>query len=157
VICPLTWNRFATDPLRNGLVATAKELNIPIVAYSPLGRGILAGQIKTYEDIPEHVRIYPRYQKDTFPINLELVKHIETIASKKGITSAQLAINWVRAAAKKANIVAIPIPGATTIARVNENSKLIDLADDEFADLDAILQKIEVAGARYPPFIPMDG
>lgn len=150
-------SRFATDPLHNGLVAAAKELDIPIVAYSPLGRGILTGQLKTYDDIPEYLRIYPRYQPDTFPINLELVKHVETIASKKGVKPSQLAINWVRFAAKKAGITAIPIPGATTVPRIEENSKVVDLNDDEYAELDAILQKIEIAGARYPDFIPSDG
>lgn len=138
-------------------MAAAKELDIPIVAYSPLGRGILSGQIKTVDDIPQNLRIYPRYQPDVFPINLELVKHIETIAAKKNITPAQLSINWVRAAGARAGITAIPIPGATKISRVHENSTLVEIADDEYSELEAILKKIDIVGARYPDFIPMDG
>ncbi|KAF7514773.1 hypothetical protein G7054_g15013 [Neopestalotiopsis clavispora] len=153
----IEFSLFSTDPLQNGLVAAAKELDIPIVAYSPLGRGILSGQIKTVDDIPQNLRIYPRYQPDVFPINLELVKHIETIAAKKNITPAQLSINWVRAAGARAGITAIPIPGATKISRVHENSTLVEIADDEYSELEAILKKIDIVGARYPDFIPMDG
>ncbi|KAM0806951.1 putative NADP-dependent oxidoreductase domain-containing protein [Seiridium cardinale] len=148
---------FATDVLDNGVVAAAKEHDIPVIAYSPLGRGILTGQIKSVDDLPQHLRAYPRFQKDVFPLNLELVKHIEVIAAKKGIKPAQLAINWVRAVAKKTGALIIPIPGATTVARVDENSKVIDLTDEEVAELDSILKKIEVVGARYPPYIPIEG
>ncbi|KAI4593801.1 Pyridoxine 4-dehydrogenase [Pestalotiopsis sp. 9143b] len=153
----IEFSLFVSDPLQNGLVEVAKEHNIPIVAYSPLGRGFLTGQIKTPDDVPEMLRKYPRFQPDVFPTNMELVKHIGDMAAKKKVTPAQLSINWVRAAAQRAGVTALPIPGATTIARVHENAKVVDITDDEYAELDAILKKIDIIGARYPDFIPHDG
>lgn len=113
--------------------------------------------MKTHDDVPKHLLAYPRYQKDTFPLNLELVKHVEDIATKKGITPSQLAINWARAIGRKTGITIIPIPGATTAPRVDENSKLVDLSDAELDELNTILEKIQVVGSRYPAYIPMDG
>ncbi|KAH8597915.1 aldo/keto reductase [Bisporella sp. PMI_857] len=157
VACEVEFSLFSTDILTNGVAAACLEHSIPIIAYSPLGRGLLTGQIKTIDDVPPNLKRYPRYQPDAFPINLELVKQVEVIAKKKGCTPAQLAINWVIAASKKPGVPrVIPIPGATTAARVDENAKQIEVTDGEIAVLDSILAKFEVAGARYPDGIPMN-
>jgi len=150
---------FATDVLTNGIAATCAEHNIPIVAYSPISRGMLTGQIKSIDDLPEDsmLRGYPRFQPDTFPINIELVKQVETIASRKGCTPAQLAISWVRCLSKKPGMPTfIPIPGATTEERVKENAQFFELTDGEMAELDEILAKFPVVGDRYPDYIPVD-
>jgi len=103
-------------------------------------------------------RHYPRFQPDTFPLNLKLVDQVKVLAKKHGCTPAQLAINWVRAIAKRPGMpTIIPIPGATTAARVEENSVVFDLSDEEMKEIDDTLAQIEVHGARYPPFVPMEG
>ena len=141
------------DVLTNGVAETCAELGIPIVAYSPLGRGFLTGQIKKYEDIPEDsmLRRFPRFQKDVFPKNLELVTELEKLASKKGCTPAQLALAWVRQLSDKPGMpLFIPIPGATTEERVNENMKSVKLTESDMKEIDKILGQVKTVGGRYP-------
>ncbi|KAL4994504.1 NADP-dependent oxidoreductase domain-containing protein [Aspergillus recurvatus] len=149
---------FSTEPLENGVAAACHQYGIPLVAYSPLGRGLLTGQIKTLDDIPEGsmLRRYPRFQPDTFDINVQLVHKVEELAAKKGCTPAQFAINWVRCLSRRPGMpTIIPIPGATTVARVEENSKVVELSDIEMEEIDAILAKFEPAGGRYPKEVPI--
>ncbi|CAI6311618.1 unnamed protein product [Periconia digitata] len=151
---------FSTDPLDNGIAATCAELKIPLVAYSPMSRGLLTGQFKSVSDIPEQsfLRHFPRFQPETFPVNLELAKQIEALASKKGCSLPQLALNWIIALQKRSDMPTIvPIPGATLVSRIEENSKIVDITEAEFAEIDATLNKVKVEGARYPPTIPTDG
>ncbi|KAL4864094.1 hypothetical protein BDV12DRAFT_176698 [Aspergillus spectabilis] len=148
---------FTTDALENGVAAACAQYGIPLVAYSPIGRGMLTGQIKKYDDIPEDdmLRGYPRFQPENFDINLQLVAKVEALAAKKGCTAAQFAINWVRALSGRSGLpTVIPIPGATTPARVEENSKVIDLTEGEMEEIDEILAKFTTAGDRYPGHIP---
>lgn len=119
---------------------------------------MLTGELKKFEDIPEDSLLrqfnFPRFSKENFHINLQLVEKVEEIAKKKGCTPAQLAINWTRALSKRPKMpTIIPIPGATTAARVEENSKLVDITDEEMAQIDAILAKFTPAGERYPDAI----
>ncbi|WYZ42838.1 hypothetical protein EsH8_VI_000537 [Colletotrichum jinshuiense] len=149
---------FCTDTLTNGIAAACAQHGIPLIAYSPIGRGMLTGAL-TLENIPEGDprRHMPRFQPECFNINLELVKQVEVLAKKKGVTPAQLAISWTVALSKRPNMPEIiPIPGATTAERVNENAKLVDLSDEEMAEIDATLAKFEVAGGRYPPGAPIN-
>ncbi|KAI0169686.1 Aldo/keto reductase [Hypoxylon sp. FL1284] len=141
---------FATDVLENGVAAA-------LIAYSPLGRGLLTGQIKTAADIPADspMRRFPRFQPGNLETNLQLVAQVEDMAARKGCTPAQLAINWTRALARRPGMPDIvPIPGATTADRVRENCKLVDLSDDDMAQIDATLAKFTPAGARYPDSVP---
>lgn len=150
---------FATEPLSNGIAATCAKHNIPIVAYSPLGRGLLTGEIKSPEDIPKDDmrRHMPRFQPGNFEHNITLVHQVNEMARKKGCTPGQFALGWVRTLSKRPGMpTIIPIPGATTAERVNENSKLVDLTDEEMGVIDGILEKMEVKGARYPDFVPTD-
>lgn len=146
--------------LQNGVAAACAEHNIPLVAYSPVCRGMLTGQFQSVDDIPEGslLRLFPRFQPDAFPINLELVKQVEAFAKTKGATSAQLAINWTIALSKRAGMpTIIPIPGATTSARVEENSKEFEITDTEMREISKTLEKFEVVGSRYPHFVPIEG
>ncbi|KAK6952025.1 hypothetical protein Daesc_006551 [Daldinia eschscholtzii] len=148
---------FSTDVLENGVAAACAQYGIPLVAYSPIGRGMLTGQIKKIEDIPEDsmLRHFPRFKPGNFEINMELVRQVEAMAQKKGCTPAQLAINWTRAVSRRPGMpTIIPIPGATTAARVEENSKLVDITDEEMAEIDATLSKFKPAGERYPDTVP---
>jgi len=144
---------FATDILTNGVADACAELGIPIVAYSPLGRGFLTGQYQSYDDLPEDsmLRHFPRFQKDVFDENLKLVHEVESIAAKKGVKPSQIAIGWVLAQSGKNGLPEfIPIPGATTSARIEENMGAAELNDEEMAAIGDILKKFVPIGTRYP-------
>ncbi|KAJ0107874.1 hypothetical protein J7T55_007086 [Diaporthe amygdali] len=150
-------NLFATEVLENGIAATCAKHNIPLIAYSPLGRGLLTGEIKSPDDIPEDDmrKHFPRFQPGNFEHNLVLAEKVNEMAKKKGVTPGQFALGWVRTLSKRPGMpTIIPIPGATTAARVNENSKLVDLTDEEMNVIDEILEKMEVKGSRYPDYVP---
>ncbi|KAK4160993.1 pyridoxal reductase [Cladorrhinum sp. PSN259] len=149
---------FVTDPLENGVIAACAQYNIPLVAYSPIGHGILGGTIKTAADIPEHLQMMPRYFPEHFEHNLQLFNLVNDLAKAKGCTPAQLAISWVRSLSQRREglPVIIPIPGTTTAARVEENAKQIDLSDKEMDEIDEILKKFQPKGERYPDWIPKD-
>lgn len=88
---------------------------------------------------------------------MELINQVEVLAKQKGCTPAQLAINWTRALSRRPDMpTIIPIPGSTTVARVQENSKLIDITDEEMAAIDAILAKFTPVGERYPDYVPVN-
>ncbi|RDL37024.1 Uncharacterized protein BP5553_04457 [Venustampulla echinocandica] len=143
---------FSTDPLSNGVAKTCAELNIPLVAYAPLSRGWLTAQIRKLADITENDdrRNYPRFQPDVFDLNLKLVEEIEKLAQKKGYTMPQVAIAWVAAQSKKGgNPTIIPIPGCTTVGRVQENLKRVSLDEKDMSELSQMLAKITVHGDRY--------
>ncbi|TGJ85996.1 hypothetical protein E0Z10_g2735 [Xylaria hypoxylon] len=150
---------FSTEVLENGVAAACTQYGIPLIAYSPIGRGMLTGQITKFEDLPEDsmMRQFPRFQPGNFEINMQLVKQVEEMAAKKGCTAAQLAINWLRTLSGRPGMpTIIPIPGATTAERVEENSKLVSLTDEEMAQIGATLAKFTPAGGCYPNSIPMD-
>jgi len=143
---------WSTDILNNGIAEACAELDIPIIAYSPIGRGFLTGDIKKPEDIPEgdFRKTVPRFQGEAFYENLKLVKDIEKVAAKKGAKPSQIAIAWVRAHSGRNGLpTIIPIPGASTEARVEENSKDVTLTDEEVAEIDGILSNFTAVGGRY--------
>ena len=143
---------FATNILSNGVAQTCSELKIPIIAYSPLSRGFLTGQINKLEDLPEDDsrRRFPRFHPDVFDLNIKLVKEIEQLAKKTGYTMPQVAIAWVTAQTKKTNNPVIPIPGCTTVARVEENLTQISLDEQDLDELSQMVEKMTVHGSRYP-------
>ncbi len=140
------WSR---DP-EDELLALCHELGIAFVAYSPLGRGFLTGEIRRLEDLApdDWRRNNPRFQGANFARNLELVRALETMARERGATSAQLALAWVLA--RDPGIV--PIPGTRRIARLEENAAAasIRLSAAELERLDAIAPPGVAAGTRYP-------
>ena len=98
------WTR---DP-EHELLAACRELGVGLVAYSPLGRGFLTGQLRRFEDLAadDFRRVSPRFQGENFAKNLELVRTVEELAAHKGCTPAQLALAWVMAQGE--DVVAIP-------------------------------------------------
>ncbi|KAH7403547.1 NADP-dependent oxidoreductase domain-containing protein [Cadophora sp. MPI-SDFR-AT-0126] len=143
---------WSTNILNNGVAAACAENNIPVVAYSPMGRGMLTGQIKSPDDIPEGDmrKTMPRFLPENFRKNLDLVKELENLAKQKGCTPAQLALGWTRSISKKnGNPEIIPIPGATTAERVLENSKDVTLSSEDLKAIESILSSFSVAGQRY--------
>jgi aryl-alcohol dehydrogenase-like predicted oxidoreductase len=140
------WTR---DP-EDEILKTVRQLGIGFVAYSPLGRGFLTGQIRRADDLEENDfrRISPRFHGANLRKNLELVDRVSAVAKDKGVTPGQLALAWVLE--QGSDIV--PIPGTTRVEHLEENvaALQIHLAAN---DLDRICQAMppsEVAGMRYP-------
>ncbi|KAL8775523.1 MAG: hypothetical protein Q9209_000019 [Squamulea sp. 1 TL-2023] len=141
------------DILTNGVATTCGELGIPIVAYSPLGRGLLTSQLNTVNDIDkDDVRHHlPRFAPGALEANAKMSLELKKIADKKGVTAAQVAIAWVRGWSGRDGVGEIvPIPGATTPERVKENSKEVVLTKEEWEEVEAIRKGAEVVGGRYP-------
>ena len=112
----------------------------------------MTGQIKSYKDIPEGDlrQKLPRFQPENFDVNMKLVKQLEQVAKKKNCTPAQLALGWLIGISKQPGMPEIiPIPGATTVERVEENTAAIELTDGEMEEIQGILNTFEVAGERY--------
>ena len=124
-------------------------------SYSPMGHGMLTGQIKSFDDLPEKDirRQLPRFQPENLDVNLKLVKEFEKIAVKKSCTPAQLALGWVVALSDQPGMpTIIPIPGATTAERVKENATGVELSAEEMKEIDEILSRAEIVGDRYHSF-----
>lgn len=143
---------WATDILHNGVAAACAELAIPIVAYSPLSRGALTSNApKRNADVPELLRAYPKFQDGVLQANMRLTDEVEKLAVLKGCTVAQVAIAWVRGISGRNGLgLIVPIPGATTEARVLENTKEVTLTEAEMNEIDEILKKNKSVGDRYP-------
>jgi aryl-alcohol dehydrogenase-like predicted oxidoreductase len=139
------WSREPEDEL----LELTHSLGIGFVAYSPLGRGFLSGQIRTVDDFSEDDfrRSSPRFQGENFKKNLELVDRVREIAATKEVTPSQLALAWVMA--KSEHIV--PIPGTKRISYLEENAAAanITLTPDEMVQLDQAAPKDATAGDRY--------
>lgn len=113
---------------------------------------MLTGEITKPEDIPEgdFRRMMPRFSKENFGTNLELVEDLKKIAKQKSCTPAQLAISWVQQLSHSVGTIVIPIPGATKKERVEENAKQVTLSSEDLAEINSILKKFEPQGSRYP-------
>lgn len=144
---------WSTDILENDVAKTCAELNIPIIAYSPLGRGVLTGTVTSLADIPEGDirRRMSRFQEANFEHNLKLINEVTSLATRKGVPPAQIALAWVRSLSGKPGMpTIIPIPGGTTVDKVVQNMDGVStLSDGELAEIDAVLKKHTVAGPRY--------
>jgi aryl-alcohol dehydrogenase-like predicted oxidoreductase len=133
------------------LLPTVRHLGIGFVAYSPLGRGFLAGRFKTLDDLraDDYRRHSPRFQGANFQKNLDLVAKITELARHKGCTPGQLALAWVLAQGPDV----VPIPGTKQINYVDENlaAAKVEFTPAELREIDAILPLGSAAGDRYPP------
>jgi aryl-alcohol dehydrogenase-like predicted oxidoreductase len=133
-----------------GVLGTLNELGIGFVAYSPLGRGFLSGQIKSLNDLPEKDfrRAIPRFQGTQFDKNIELVKAIEAMAEERNVTSSQLALAWIM----RKGI--LPIPGTKRRKFVEQNiaATALNLSDAELAHLESIVPLGTDTGAPYDEF-----
>lgn len=142
------WSREVEDEV----LPVLRELGIGFVPYSPLGRGFLTGQIRSFDDLPEddYRRYFPRFQGENFNKNLEVVALIEKFAASKGCTASQLALAWLLAQGEQI----VPIPGTKRLDRVRENLGALEvtLSAEELAEIERISPKGAAAGARYPSF-----
>ncbi|CAK9783192.1 Aldo/keto reductase [Cutaneotrichosporon oleaginosum] len=146
----IEYSPWFTDHEQSGLISTARELGVTIIAYSPLGKGVLTGAVRSPADFKEgDVRAsIPRFDKEHLPANLKLVDAFVRLAEKKGCTPAQLALAWVIAQG------AIPIPGTKTGARVEENfgARDVELTREEEREIRDLVEDAKPAGARYSDF-----
>jgi aryl-alcohol dehydrogenase-like predicted oxidoreductase len=140
------WTR---DP-EDEVLDTCRELGIGFLAYSPLGRGFLTGQIKTFDDLApdDYRRFSPRFQGENFQKNLALVARVEELARAKGCTASQLALAWLLARAP----FIVPIPGTKRRRYLEENvaAVAVRLTSDDLARIDEVAPKGVAAGLRYP-------
>jgi len=133
-----------------GVLKTMQELGIGFVAYSPLGRGFLSGQIRSIDDLPENDfrRGIPRFQDNYFHKNIELVKAVEKMAEEKNVTSSQLALAWIISKG------IVPIPGTKRRKYLEQNiaSANVELSQNDILKLESIVPLGTDTGAPYDEF-----
>jgi aryl-alcohol dehydrogenase-like predicted oxidoreductase len=140
------WSR---DP-EDDLLAVTRALGVAFVAYSPLGRGFLAGQIQKFEDLEadDYRRLSPRFQGDNFQKNLQLVARVTEIAKQKNCTASQLALAWLLAQGDDI----IPIPGTKRRKYLEENFAALEVSLDarDLRRIEEVAPHGAVSGLRYP-------
>ena len=142
------YSPWSTD-IENEILPTVRELGITLVAYSPLGRGFLTGQIRRFEDLPEDDfrRFLPRFQGENFQKNLDLVTELEKIASEKGKKASQIALAWLLSQGEDI----VPIPGTRHVNYLEEDVEAVDITLTE-GDIKRIHKIFEsITGDRYTP------
>jgi aryl-alcohol dehydrogenase-like predicted oxidoreductase len=132
------------------ILPTIRELGIGFVPYSPLGRGFLTGTITKPSDLAGtdvRTQRMPRFARENFDKNQTLVERVKTIAQRKGVTPAQLALAWVLAQGEDL----VPIPGTKRRKYLEENASAVDLrlSSADIAELEAAVPQNEIAGERY--------
>jgi aryl-alcohol dehydrogenase-like predicted oxidoreductase len=144
------WSLWTRDVEEDGVLATTRELGIGFVAYSPLGRGFLSGEIRTPDDFgpADSRKNSPRFMGENFTKNLELVDRVRQIAEAKGVTPSQLALAWVLAQGPDV----VPIPGTKRRKYLAENIAALDvkLTDEDLARIDEAAPAGAAIGTRYP-------
>ncbi|TDD87937.1 aldo/keto reductase [Saccharopolyspora karakumensis] len=145
------YSLFTRDPEAELLPAT-RELGVSLVAYSPLGRGVLTGSFTSASDV-ENLEVrkkrYPRFQEESLQRNIELTRPLREHADRLGITPAQLALAWLLAQGDDL----LPIPGSRRIGRVEANVQAahVDLSPELVAELSEQFPPGTAAGERYHP------
>jgi len=140
------WSLWTRD-IEETILSTCRELGLGLVPWSPLGRGFLAGQLRTLEQ-DDFRRQSPRFQEQNFARNLELLRQFEDLARELEATPAQLALAWLLAQGEDV----VPIPGTRRIARLMENLGALELSlsAQDRAAIEALFPPGAAAGARYP-------
>jgi aryl-alcohol dehydrogenase-like predicted oxidoreductase len=144
------YSLFSRDP-EDELLPTLTELGIALVAYSPLGRGFLAGRFHSLDDLApdDWRRNNPRFQGENFAKNLALADHLRELAEQRHVTPAQLALAWLL----RGHDNVIPIPGTSSIKRLEENAAAVDvhLSEADLERIEELSPQGRVAGTRYAP------
>jgi aryl-alcohol dehydrogenase-like predicted oxidoreductase len=139
------WSRDVEDEI----LPTIRELGIGFVAYSPLGRGFLTGQIRRFEDLAEddYRRSSPRFRGENFEKNLQLVDRVREMADEKGVTPGQLALAWLLHQGEDV----VPIPGTKRREYLEENAAAVNvtLTDEDLSRIEEVMPKGVAAGERY--------
>jgi aryl-alcohol dehydrogenase-like predicted oxidoreductase len=137
------------DP-KIGFLQTCRELGVAVVAYSPMGRGLMTGRYKSHDDIASDpfLSVMPRLSKENFPRIMELVDKLKVVAARKGHTPGQLTMAWLMARGDDI----IPIPGTRSIKYLEENLGTLNvrLSAAEKKEIADAIKKTELQGNRYP-------
>ncbi|KAK4186699.1 NADP-dependent oxidoreductase domain-containing protein [Podospora australis] len=145
------WALDIEGPETNFVLETCRELGTAVFAYSPLGRGIMTGQIRSPDDFEpgDLRRLFPRFSKENFPKNLELVDKFKELAAKKGCTSGQLTMAWLMAQGEDI----FPIPGTKSIKYLEENVGAVNVtvSTEEEREIRSRIDNFGFAGIRVPP------
>ncbi|KAG2179876.1 hypothetical protein INT43_003662 [Umbelopsis isabellina] len=145
------YSPWTLDHENNDLIKTCRELGVSIVAYSPLGRGFLTGQLKSLDDLEadDWRRTNPRFQGENFAKNLELADKIKAIADKKGVTAGQISLSWLLAQGDDVFV----IPGTRKEKYLLENlaAGSVQLSKEEMTEVRQIAESFDVSGERYNP------
>ncbi|KAJ2524307.1 hypothetical protein GGI11_000913 [Coemansia sp. RSA 2049] len=145
----MEYSAWSTHIETNGILDTCRELGVTMVAYSPLGRGFLTGQIRSFDDLPEDDwrRTNPRFKPEHFENNLKLVGAFESMAKKHNCKPGQLGLAWLLA--QEENLVAIP--GTKKIKYLDENfaAGQIKLSNNELKELRKYVDSANIQGERY--------
>jgi aryl-alcohol dehydrogenase-like predicted oxidoreductase len=141
------WERHVEEEI----LPAVRELGIGFVPYSPLGRGFLTGTINKPGDLGSNdsrILRYPRFAREAFDKNRQLVDRVKAIAVRRGVTAGQLALAWILAKGEDL----VPIPGTKRRKYLEENAAAVDikLTPGEVAELEAAVPPEEIAGDRYP-------
>jgi aryl-alcohol dehydrogenase-like predicted oxidoreductase len=144
------YSLFTRDP-EEELIPVLRELGIALVAYSPLGRGFLGGRFRSVDDLApgDWRRGNPRFQGEQFTRNLAIADRLQEIAEEKGCTAAQLALAWLL----RRHPDVIPIPGTSSIARLEENCGAADISlnEEDLSRIETALPRGSAEGDRYSP------
>lgn len=146
----MEYSPFSLEIEKLGLLSACKELGVAIVAYAPLGKGLLTGTIRSPSDLDQGDmrRLFPRFSEENFHKNIELVDRLKAIADRKACTTSQLVLAWLMA-----NEVAVfPIPGTLRIENLDNNMKALEvtISKQEDDEIRRAVNSAEVAGGRYP-------
>ena len=151
-VVQIEYSPFSLDIERDdiGVLKTCRELGIGIVCYSPLGRGVLTGQIKSPDDLEANDlrRMLPRFSKENLPKNLELVETLTTIGKRKNCTTGQLTLAWILAQGSDF----VLIPGTSKVKNLEENvaATKAKLSKGEVQEIRSVCEKANIVGGRYP-------
>jgi aryl-alcohol dehydrogenase-like predicted oxidoreductase len=140
------WTRFVEDDY----LPLLRELNIGLVPYSPLGRGMLTGTLDGFDSLAENDRRkdHPRFKEENIVNNVSVIQPLKDIAAEKGVSPSQLAIAWLLHQGDDI----VPIPGTKRRTHLAENMAAVDIAlsADEVARIGAAVKPDAVSGTRYP-------
>ena len=150
----MEYSLFSRDAEEQGQIDICKELDMTMMAYAVLGRGMLSAQAPKVEEMSaDDIRAQlPRFQSANVENNLRLRSALEAVAHRKNATLAQLAIAWPMAQGSRAGAFIVPIPGAKSRKHLEENVRAADivLPADELAEIDRIVPHGAASGTRYP-------
>lgn len=151
VYAEVEFSLWAREILTNGVYKTAGELNIPLVAYSPLGAGFLTGLISKIDDFPEgdFRRYFDRFSSENMGHNLEVLEKIHAVGKKLGWSMPEIALSWIEHFSSLDGAPIIPLPGSTKAQRIKDNIEIKKMDAVTFKEINDILDSSQIKGVRY--------
>ncbi|TDL15043.1 Aldo/keto reductase [Rickenella mellea] len=150
IAAQMEFSPFCLDIIKSGFLQAARELGVTIVAYSPLGKGMISGRYRCRSDFDaDDIRLlFPRFSEENFSRNLILADSVKAISEKYNATPSQITLSWIMSAYPDF----IPIPGCRTVERVQENAGSVSVAltDDDIEDISKLSEDADVGGERLP-------